>query len=221
MKKILIILFLVFFLVFQAYPQSSSSINNTKSELAGFKYKNYLQLTLQTGFLNPVSPYFANHNYTSGNMGFDLSYRLNTEVAVYSEIKYNFLSSKDSSAPSSGYIETTIGARYYIRPSFRRSSIYFEAGFGPYIYVKGSSNKNVTVQLSDPFGSRMNNLTITQVQNIESQTNFRFGANIGVGAELVLTNSLFFTVKSKMNSVFESNGSITYITALGGFTIRF
>jgi hypothetical protein len=201
MKKFIIILFIVLIYGHQCYSQKSSSVKNINSELIGYRVKNYVQLTLQTGFIHPVSPYLANNNYTSGNLGFDVSYRVNTEVALYTEMKYNYLTARDSAAPRSGYIEATIGARYYIRPACCRSSIFFETGFGPYIFTQGSRT--------------------TPEKVYESQFRARMGANAGIGAELVLTNSLFLILKSKMNAVFESNGCTSYVTGLGGLAIRF
>jgi len=225
MKRITIILFLVFLFGNQSFCQKSSSRKNANIELAGFKLKNYVQLTLQSGFMNPVNPYFVEHNYTSGNMGFDVSYRVNREVALYTEMKYNFLTSKDEAAPSSGYIESTIGARYYIRPSCYRSSIFFEAGFGPFVFLqKGSGTPGTPPAVYDKFGRKLppSAYMTNEPQNYyEEQTNVRMGGNAGIGAELVITNTLFFTLKSKINTVFESNGCTTYVTGLGGITIRF
>lgn len=225
MRGKIVILFILIFFVREGYSQVSSSLQNKYPDLVGFKTTNFLQITLQTGFTSPINPYLVNNNYTSGNTGFDLSYRVNREVALYSEIKYNFLSSKDSAFPSAGILESTIGARYYLRPSCCRSSLFFEAGFGPYVYFQGSSGDvqtKITDEKLDPHGSKMLKEYTTTQQNpvYESQTNLRIGANIGIGGELVITNSLFFTIKTKLSSAFESNGNTTYVTGLGGLTIR-
>jgi hypothetical protein len=200
MKKIVIQIMLVLLWVNLGYTQSDATTGSNKSDFSGYKKKDFLQLTIQSGFINPVSPALTKYYYTSLNVGFDLSYRVNTEVALYGEVRHNFLTAVDSIAPSSGYFETTFGARYYMRLARGRSSLFFESGVGPYIFVGGSSN--------------------IPGQMYESKTKIRLGGNIGIGGELVITNSLFFTLKSKMNSIFDSNGSTTYISGIGGFSIR-
>lgn len=218
MKRIIVILVLFFLVENIVYPQNSSSVKTGNSELIGFQKSDYLQLTLQSGFLHPLNPYFVNHNYTSGNIGFDLAYRVNTEVALFAEMRYNFLTAKDTLAPNSGYFESTIGARYYIlRPSCCRSSLFFESGFGPYMYIQraGSTEKQNTNTVHPPIPG---NTTETVYK---SENRLSLGANAGFGAELVLTNNLFLTLKGKFNSVFESNGCTTYVTGMGGFTIKF
>jgi hypothetical protein len=222
-----IILIILLFLLNEGYSQVSSSLQSKYPDFLGYKTTNFVQLTIQSGFTGPVNPYLVKNNFPSGNMGFDLSYRINREVALYSEFKYNFVSSKDSIFPSAGYFESTIGARYYVRPTCCRSSVFFEAGFGPYVYFQGSSGdvqKQIEVKTFDP-RRRINQYMITTITINEgpvydSQTNLRFGANIGIGGELVLTNSLFLTIKTKLNTSFEANGNTSYITGVGGFTIR-
>ena len=220
---------LLIMLLFAAtgYSQVSLSLQRKYPELVGYETANFVQLTLQSGFTNPVNPYNAKNNYPSGNMGFDLSYRVNREVALYSEIKYNFLSSKDSAFPKAGYIESTVGARYYVRPACFRSSLFFEAGFGPYVYVQGSSGSQETQVdkiTQDPHGSKMQSMKTTSIIEqpavYESETKVRFGANVGIGGELVITNSLFLTLKVKLNTAFEPNGNTSYLAGLGGLTIR-
>jgi hypothetical protein len=200
MKTFVILLVLFFSLGEQCFSQSNASSSIENSEMIGYESKDFLQVTIQSGLINPVSPAFSSYYYMSGNLGFDLSYRINSEVALFGESRYNFLSAKDTLSPNSGYFETTVGARYYIKPDLSRSSFFLEVGMGPYIYTGGSST--VPGQL------------------YESNTKVRFGANTGLGLELVITNSLFLTLKSKINAVFEPKGSTTYITGVGGVTFR-
>ncbi len=219
MKRIIAILVLVFLVENIVYSQNSSSVRTINSEMIGFQRSDYVQLTLQSGFIHPLNPYFVNNNYTSGNIGFDLSYRINTEVALFAEMRYNFLTSRDTAAPNSGYFESTVGARYYIiRPSCCRSSLFFESGFGPFLFIQregNSGNGKTTNTVHPPIpGSET-----VKVYNSESRLSL--GANAGIGAELVLTNNLFITLKSKFNSVFESNGCTTFVTGMGGLTVKF
>ncbi|MCE1164818.1 MAG: hypothetical protein LWX07_05370 [Bacteroidetes bacterium] len=219
MKRILVILAFSFMVENIVYSQNSSSVSNSNTELFGFKRSDYLQLTIQSGFLHPLNPYFVNHNYTSSNLGFDLSYRVNTEVALFAEMRYNFLTSKDTAAPNSGYFETTLGARYYLlRPSCCRSSLFFESGVGPFLYIQreGKSYNGLNLNSVHPPVPGKESETV-----YKSERRLSVGANFGFGAELVLTNNLFITMKSKLNSVFESNGCTTYVTGMGGLTIKF
>jgi hypothetical protein len=200
MKKLVIQIVLLFLLVNLAFSQSNASSSKSNSDQGSYASEDYLQLTLNSGFINPISPSFLNYYYTSLNLGFDLSYRLNSEVAFYGEVRNNFLASKDSTSPATGYFETTFGARYYVGLGSVRSSLFFESAFGPYIFFGGTS-KN-----PDP--------------HYNTQTKIRLGGNVGLGAELFITNSIFLTLKSKINSVYDSNGSTTYVTGSGGISFR-
>ncbi|MCX6158230.1 MAG: hypothetical protein WCK13_03975 [Ignavibacteriota bacterium] len=201
MKKLVILLIFIIFCGHYAFSQNNTLLKTGNPELKGFKTKNFFQLTLQGGFMNPLSSYFVDNYFTCSSFGFDLSYRVNTEVALYTEIKYDLLSPKDTLAPSPGYFESTVGIRFYFRPKCYRSSFFMEAGIGPYIFMQSSGS--------------------TPTANYASQTSFKFGGNAGIGGELVLTNSLFITLKGKINSVFEPKGTTTFVSGIGGFTIRF
>lgn len=196
MKKFLALILL---LMISGNIFSQNDLLKKYPDLKGYKIKDFWQITAQGGFMYQFGILNDNY-YTSPNAGFDISYRLNREVALYAEFKYNFLSAKDSGAPAAGYFEATVGPRYYFRPPCYRSSVFIEAGLGTYIFNQsaGYTPKNTYL----------------------SATQFRFGANIGIGGEIVLTNSVFITIKSKVNSVFTSYGSSVYVTGGGGITFR-
>ncbi len=201
MKILLSQILLVFLCSVAAYSQNNPVLKSGNPELKGFKTKDFVQLTLQGGFMVPVGTYLSDNYFNSAIVGADVAYRVNTEVALYAEVRYIALSLKDTLGPSSGYLEANIGPRFYFRPKCYRSSFFIEAGVGPYIFMQGSA--------------------VTPDLNYESKTEFRMGANAGVGGELVLTNSLFITLKSKINTIFYPFGSTTFISGIGGFTIRF
>ena len=218
MKKILILIS-VFLCVSIVYSQNPSSEKNINSELIGFKFTDYFQFTVQSGFIQPVNPYLASRSYTSGNIGMDISYRVNTELALYIEMRYNFITAKDTAATNSGYFESTIGARYYlIKPYCCRSSLFFESGFGPYVFVQRPSGLYYESNI-DPKGRKPTRRDPKDIY--ESVRRVSLGGNIGIGAELVISNNLFFTIKSKFNSVFESNGCTSFVTGIGGITMKF
>lgn len=189
---------LLFILIGNLYPQQD--LEKKYLELKGYKLRNFWQLTLQGGFFIPMG--YLNDNYfSSGSAGFDVSYRINKEVALYAEFRYDILSPRDTLGPSSGYFKGTVGSRLYIRPPCYRSAFFFEAAIGTYIFNQGSA--------------------VTPTKIYASDTKVRFGANTGIGGEIVLTNALFLTVKGKINSVFTSQGSNTFVSGIGGLTIRF
>ena len=201
MKRIVFLLIFMIFCGFPAFSQNTTLLKTGNPELKGFKTKNFFQLTFQGGFMNPLSNYFVDNYFTSSSFGFDLAYRVNSEVALYTEIKYDLLSPKDTLAPTTAYFESTVGVRFYFRPKCFRSSFFIEAGIGPYIFMQSAGT--------------------TPTKTYESQSSFKFGGNAGIGGELVLTNSLFITLKSKINSIFEPKGTTNFVSGIGGFTIRF
>jgi hypothetical protein len=176
-------------------------IYKSGSEYQGYKIKNFWQVAVHGGFFIPIGNYLTEKYDNSPSFGAEVAYRLNPEVAIYSEIKYYFLSVKDLNGPSSGYLESTIGTRFYLRHQYYRSSIFFEAGVGTYTFFQGSA--------------------VTPEMTYESTTSVRMGGNTGIGCELVLTNSLFATFKAKMNAIFIPHSATTFVSGIGGLVYRF
>ena len=181
------------------YPQENIN-QKINPDMKGYKVKNFLQLSLLGGFMRPMFLLGDNY-YTSGNAGFDLSYRINRETALFLEGQYHFLSNVDTLGPSSSYLNFNAGPRFYWRARGIRSSFFFEAATGIYILFKGAYS--------------------TPTTDFSSETNFNWGGNAGVGGEIVLTNSLFVTIKGKYNAIFSMKGTMSYINGQGGLTIRF
>ncbi|MCE1164054.1 MAG: hypothetical protein LWX07_01475 [Bacteroidetes bacterium] len=201
MNRLIILILLIFSSVSSVLPQNNPVIKTGNPELKGYKTKDFVQLTIQGGFMVPAGDYLKNNYFNSGIVGADLAYKVNTEVALFCEVRYLILSPKDTLAPTQGYIEASVGPRFYFRPKCFRSSFFLEAGVGPYFYFQGSSVTPETVY--------------------NSETEIRMGANAGIGGELVLTNSLFITLKTKVHTIFYPFGSTTFVSGVGGFTIRF
>lgn len=201
MKRVLLLILLILSSATSVRPQDYPVIKTGNPELKGYKTKDFVQLTLQGGFMVPVGTYMSDHYFNSGIAGIDLAYKVNTEVAIFGEVRYIILSLKDSLGPSSGYLEASFGPRFYFRPKCFRSSFFIEAGVGPFLFFQGSG--------------------ITPTREYKSESELRMGANAGIGGELVLTNSLFFTLKSKVHTIFYPFGSTTFLSGIGGFTIRF
>ena len=161
---------------------------------------NYFQITVGGGFTRPVLE-MSNHYNPSAVMGAELAYRVNPEVAVFFEEKYNLMSLIDTAGPSTSFLETSIGTRFYWTSKYVRSTFYIEFAIGPNIKFQGS------------YVNTANN-------NVESLTDFKLGANAGFGAELVFTDNIYFTVKAKYHSIFGVGGIITYVDGFAGMTFR-
>jgi hypothetical protein len=200
MKKYIIFVLLVLFSHDFVLAQNDPCLKSNNPDFKGYKVKNFWQLTLQTGFMVPVGKYMTDNYYNSVIIGADVAYKVNTEVGLFAEVGYIMLSPKDTLGPSQGYINLNVGPRVYFRPVCYRSSFFIEAGVGPFLHIQSS--------YTTPTGT------------FDSKSEFRMGANAGIGGELVLTNSLFITLKCKINSIFYPFGSTTYMSSIGGFTIR-
>jgi hypothetical protein len=175
-------------------------ISKSGSELSGFKTKNFWQIAVHGGFFIPIGYYLSDRYDNCPSAGAELAYRLNPEVAIYTEIKYYFLSVKDPYGPTASYLESTVGTRFYLRHRSYKSSIFFEAGVGPYTFFQGSA--------------------VSPEKTYESETTVRMGGNAGLGCELVLTNFLYATFKAKMNAIFIPNSATTFVSGIGGLVFR-
>ena len=179
------------------YPQDYTN-QRMNPDMKGYKIKGFFQITPIGGFIVPMFV-LADNYYTSGNAGIDFSYRVNRETALFFESHYNFLSPIDSVGPNSSYLIMCLGSRFYWRARGVRSSFYFEAATGPYIHFFSSYSNSVG--------------------NFPSVTEFNWGGNAGFGGEIVLTNSLFFTLKGKYNDIFSSKGTMSFICGQSGISI--
>jgi hypothetical protein len=194
MKKIY--LFLLFFIIFYNIAYSQIADKKVKPQC---RY-NYLQLTVGAGFTRPTEIMADSYN-TSANFGFDLSWRVNPEVAVFFESRYNVMSLVDSVGPTTGFLQNTFGTRFYFTSKNVRSSFFVECSVGPYFKFRGSYIDSTNHQSN-------------------SVTEVRLGANAGVGGELVFTDNFYFTIKARYHSLFGIGGLISYIDGFGGFTVR-
>jgi hypothetical protein len=190
-------LLLMIFILFSGFAFSQVKDNKVKPQC---RY-NYLQITVGSGFIRPTEIMTDTYN-PSASAGFDLSYRTNPEVAVFFEGRYNFLSLVDKRGPTSGYLETTFGPRFYFSSKNVRSTFFIETAIGPYTKFVAS--------YTDSTG-----------QSFQSITEIKLGANGGVGGELVFTDNFYFTLKAKYHTIFGIGGLVSYVSGFGGFTFRF
>lgn len=202
MKLTVFLLLITMFAGITAFGTGMDTIivSKSNSEFSVYKTKKFWQIAIHGGFFIPVGYYLSDSYDNSPSAGAEVAYRLNSEVAIYTEIKYYFLSVKDPYGPSAGYLESTIGTRFYLRHQSYKSSIFFEAGIGPYTFIQGSA--------------------VSPEKTYESTTTVRMGGNAGLGCELVLSNSLFATFKAKMNAIFIPNSATTFVSGIGGLVYR-
>ena len=161
---------------------------------------NFVQLTFGGGFTRPTGWMTDTYN-PSGNVFVDFTYKPNFEVGLFLENNYSFMNVIDTLAPTTGFWETAIGARYYFASKNVRSTFFFETSVGTYIIFTGSWK------------------TISG-GTVDSKTDVKFGANAGFGTELVLTDNIYITLKAKYHNIFNVDGLMNYIGAGAGLTFR-
>lgn len=202
MKKLSVFLFLIIIINNFSFL-SAQDIPTTiikDEDMKGYKKKQFFQVSALGGFINPL--FMLNDHYNaSPGAGLDFAYRLNKETALYLEGNYIFLNNKDSLAPSSTYLNITLGTRFYFRAKGVRSAFFFEVGAGPYFFM----------QKEETIGNVF----------YESKTLGKLGLNTGIGCEMVLTNHLFVMAKGKYNYIIENKNTKSYVIGLMGLTVRF
>ncbi len=194
MKKYYIVTLYIFIFAGVAFSQGK------KVDRPQCRY-NFIQLTLGAGFIQPVSYMYDLYN-PSGNIGLELAYRVNPEVAVFMESRLNFMRDQDTTAPAAKYLEITAGPRFYFVSKNVRSTFFFETAAGPYI------------KFVDAYIAKTG-------ESVPSLTDTKIGANIGVGGELAFTDNIYFTIKAKYHTIFGVGGTITYFSGCGNMTFRF
>jgi hypothetical protein len=201
MKKISFFLLLIMLCSFSfSFAQDIPTTVIKDEDMKGYKKKEFFQFSILGGFINPL--FILNDSYNaSPSVGFDFAYRLNKETALYLEGNYIFLDNKDSVAPSNTYLQFALGTRFYFRAKGVRSSFFFEAGAGPYVFMQGSGFINGI--------------------NYESKTIGKFGMNAGMGCEMVLSNHVFVMIKAKYNYIIENRVTKSFVGGNMGLNFRF
>jgi len=196
MKKYYILAIFILILINVTFSQAK------KVERPQCRY-NFLQVTAGGGFIQPVSYMYQTYN-PSGNIGLEVAYRVNPEVAIFLEGRLNFMRLQDNTktGPPTRYMDVTLGPRFYFVSKNVKSTFFFETAMGPYM-------KSADAYI-DEFGT-----------SIPSVSDTKIGANTGIGGELSFTDNLYFTVKGKYHTIFGVGGTITYFSGCGGLTYRF
>lgn len=201
MKKLTFFLLLYIIISFSfSFAQDIPTTVIRDEDMKGYKKKNFFQLSVLGGFINPL--FLLNDNYhASPSVGIDFAYRLNKETALFFEGNWIFLDNKDSLAPTSYYLEFALGSRFYFRAKGVRSSFFLEASAGPYVFIQNSK--------------------VIDTISYQSKTIGKLGLNLGMGGEMVLTNNLFVMIKGKYNYIIERNMTKSFVSGAMGLTFRF
>ena len=152
------------------------------------------------GAIFPLSE--LGNNFKAGfSAGLDAGLRLNKELALYTKVGYYSLTTNTQGAPNSRYIEISAGPRYYFSSRNLKSTFFLETGVGAYIFSQDAYDINGV--------------------SIEKKSNTNVGLNVGPGATLQLSKSMDVILKSKYHMVFNSEGTRSFIAALGGLEFKF
>ncbi|HMQ68793.1 MAG TPA: outer membrane beta-barrel protein [Ignavibacteria bacterium] len=175
---------------------------------SGFSQTNYTKKSAYPNWsVSPVGGIVfptgnMSENFKSGgNVGVDISYRVNKEVGFYGQGGYYFLGSKTAGVPDGKYLEYTAGPRYYFTAPNLKSSVYLEAGIGAYTFVQDAYVQN--------------EVEIAEVNET------RFGYNAGLGAVLNLGTNVDMLFKVKYNTIQTTGGSSSFIAPVIGMDVRF
>lgn len=131
-------------------------------------------------FLGGVFMPFDKDEYSrSANTGFDISYNYSPAIAVYLDFSYNFLRVPDNHyyRPSSGLLEATMGARFYLDPTIDYT--FVELGIG--YYQKFTHERGL--------GYDYRNNTD------------EFGLNGGMGTDIKITKGISIPIKAKLHFI--------------------
>jgi opacity protein-like surface antigen len=182
----------------------TSTTTTTKTKFTAKKY-GYFELTPMAGVLFPVGV-FANDFDISGRAGLDMGYRINSEVGVYGNVSYNFLSPKQSEGPGASYLSYTVGPRYYFTNPKLKSTIFLEAGVGGYSFTRDEysiTNQGITT-------------------NFPEAGETRFGVNTGIGADVIVSDNVSLMLKAKYHIIMSGGDNArSFIGTDAGVNIRF
>ena len=181
--------------------QNTEVKKSYEEELKNFRRKNFFQLAVFGGPIYPIND-FQKKFGTSTAVGLDFLYRINEEASASLRITDHILTRNSVYDPDGNYLEFTLGPKFYFCPRCYRSAIFFEVGTGPVLMNE--------TEFTDSLGVYRNSRSI-----------IKLGASTGIGGEIVISNSIFFIVRTNIHTIFSTDENITFISALGGFTIRF
>lgn len=149
-----------------------------------------------------------NDNYNaSWNAGLEVSLAINRETSFYLGGQYfNMPRKENTNGGNASYIAITAGPRYVFTSPKIKAKFFLEAGIGAYMWSRKEYNTTTTPSILVP-----------------SETTTTFGANVGPGAIVPLSDVMDLIIKSKVHYTFETGdagGSRTFIAAVIGLDFK-
>ncbi len=138
---------------------------------------------------------------SSFNAGLDVNLKINKETSFFLNGSYFDLPRKPDGipGPDASILSITAGPRYVFSSANVKAKFFLEAGLGAYIISTKDYTTLTTPAVLIPGTSKAN-----------------FGANVGPGAVLPLSDSMDLLLKAKLHYIFTTGGSSTFIsTAIG------
>jgi len=158
------------------------------------------------------------------NTGFDFGYKVKSNVDVFLNLNYNFLSFKSSVLTNATphILEVTLGSRYYFGAK-SKNQFFGEAGLGLYSFGASSYSAKTTilVPVIDPKTGDTTYTSSTTTRNFPSSSSSDFGINAGFGDLYQVSNDVGVYLKTDFHIVFTSGSSTTYMGIYGGAKINF
>src|SRR5689334_1601093 len=179
LKLAALLLAFVFFVSEASAQQTPAPGNTTTKQPTVKKGFPHFSIAPYGGAIFPLTRDMRNEFKPGAQIGLDLGYRVNKEVALYGKFSYMFMSSKVTGAPVGSYLEFSAGPRYYFTHPKLKSAVFFEAGVGAYNFRQNS------------FSTGENGQTVVPQIN-----NTKAGINGGIGASLQLTNAIDILAKA-------------------------
>lgn len=181
----------------------STNLTDTKLVTDVAKKQSFPKITLGLagGIGFPISS-FSDQSKQGGTGAVDIGLRINNEVGIFVNGKFSNLPAQRNGTATNNLIEISGGPRYYFTTSRLKSMFFMETGLGAYIFNNGS--------YTTPGGVF-----------VDKNTSTNFGANIGPGFSLWLSDNLDIMLKGKYHVIFTKGSTTSFATSLLGFEYKF
>ncbi len=147
----------------------------------------------------------GNFYKSSFNAGLDINLKVNKETSFFLNASYFDLPRKLDGipGPDASIFSITAGPRYVFSGANVKAKFFLEAGLGAYILSLKDYTTLTTPAVLIPGTSKAN-----------------FGANVGPGVILPLSDSMDLLMKTKLHYIFTTGGSSTFISAQIGLDFK-
>jgi hypothetical protein len=170
-----------------------------------------LSLTVQGGAFIPLGD-AAGVYKTGGNFGLGVNYKVRSNIELYAEGNYNFLSLKTGTGfdGSPSIIDIKAGGRFSFGTGKYRT--FVEGGAGIYMFkTPGYTYTTYVPHIHIDPKTQDTTYTYDPVNTTaESQTTSKFGIHAGIGEVINIAKNVDLFLKSDYNMVFTSGSSTTF-----------